>query len=45
MLTHMKESKTAPILAALDPAKAQSITAAMLAQKQNPPAAPPAPQP
>lgn len=40
MLNHMKESKTAPILAAMDPAKAQAITAAMMAQKQVQPAAP-----
>jgi flagellar motility protein MotE (MotC chaperone) len=43
MLTHMKESKTAPILAAMDPAKAQAITTAMLVQKPDAPAAPPAP--
>ncbi|HWE75298.1 MAG TPA: hypothetical protein VG328_19215 [Stellaceae bacterium] len=40
MLSHMKEAKTAPILAAMDPTKAQAITTAM-AQRQNPlPAAP-----
>jgi flagellar motility protein MotE (MotC chaperone) len=41
MLSHMKEAKTAPILAAMDPSKAQAITTA-LARKQNPPAATPA---
>ena len=29
MLSHMKEAKTAPILAAMDPTKAQAITTAM----------------
>ena len=40
MLSHMKEAKTAPILAAMDPTKAEAITAAM-AQRQNPPSVPP----
>lgn len=46
LIGHMKESKTAPILAAMDPAKAQAITTAM-AQKQSQviPAAATAPQP
>jgi flagellar motility protein MotE (MotC chaperone) len=39
MLSHMKEAKTAPILAAMDPTKAEAITTAM-AQRQNPPSAP-----
>jgi flagellar motility protein MotE (MotC chaperone) len=39
MLSHMKEAKTAPILAAMDPTKAEAITTAM-AQRPNPPAAP-----
>jgi flagellar motility protein MotE (MotC chaperone) len=42
MLSHMKEAKTAPILAAMDPAKAEAITTAM-ARRQNPPSAAPAP--
>lgn len=41
MVSHMKEAKTAPILAAMDPAKAEAITTAM-AQRQNPPSAAPA---
>jgi flagellar motility protein MotE (MotC chaperone) len=41
MLSHMKEAKTAPILAAMEPSKAQAITTA-LARKQNPLAATPA---
>ena len=40
MLSHMKEAKTAPILAAMDPTKAETITAAM-ARRQNPPSVPP----
>jgi flagellar motility protein MotE (MotC chaperone) len=40
MLSHMKEAKTAPILAAMDPAKAEAITTAM-AKRQNPPSVPP----
>jgi len=50
LLSHMKELKTAPILAAMDPAKAEAITTALV-QKQNQPAATPvsaaapAPQP
>jgi flagellar motility protein MotE (MotC chaperone) len=39
MLSHMKEAKTAPILAAMDPTKAEAITTAM-ARRQNPPSAP-----
>jgi len=39
MLSHMKEAKTAPILAAMDPTKAEAITTAM-AKRQNPPAVP-----
>jgi flagellar motility protein MotE (MotC chaperone) len=39
MLSHMKEAKTAPILAAMDPAKAEAITTAM-AKRQNPPSVP-----
>jgi flagellar motility protein MotE (MotC chaperone) len=39
MLGHMKESKTAPILAAMDPSKAEAITTAM-AKRQNPPSVP-----
>jgi flagellar motility protein MotE (MotC chaperone) len=39
MLGHMKEAKTAPILAAMDPAKAEAITTAM-AKRQNPPSVP-----
>ena len=42
MLSRMKEAKTAPILAAMDPTKAQAITTAM-AKRQNPPSVPPAP--
>jgi len=38
MLTQMKTAKTAPILAAMDPTKAQAITTAML-EKHNPPTA------
>lgn len=34
LLSHMKEAKTAPILAAMDPAKAEAVTTAM-AQKQT----------
>lgn len=34
MLSHMKEAKTAPILAAMDPTKAEAITTAM-AQRQS----------
>ena len=34
MLSHMKEAKTAPILAAMDPTKAEAITTAM-ARRQN----------
>jgi flagellar motility protein MotE (MotC chaperone) len=41
MLSHMKETKTAPILAAMDPTKAEAITTAM-AERQNPPPAVPA---
>jgi flagellar motility protein MotE (MotC chaperone) len=48
MFSRMKEAKTAPILAAMDPMKAEAITNA-LAQKQNPaapiPAAATAPAP
>ena len=41
MLSHMKEAKTAPILAAMDPSKAQAITAAMaMKQPQTAQAAP-----
>jgi flagellar motility protein MotE (MotC chaperone) len=40
MLSHMKEAKTAPILAAMDPTKAEAITTAM-ARRQNPPSVPP----
>jgi flagellar motility protein MotE (MotC chaperone) len=36
MLSRMKEAKTAPILAAMDPTKAEAITTAM-AKRQNPP--------
>jgi flagellar motility protein MotE (MotC chaperone) len=36
MLSHMKEAKTAPILAAMDPTKAEAITTAM-AKRSNPP--------
>lgn len=39
MLSHMKEAKTAPILAAMDPTKAEAITTAM-AKRQNPPSVP-----
>jgi flagellar motility protein MotE (MotC chaperone) len=39
MLSHMKEAKIAPILAAMDPTKAEAITTAM-ARRQNPPSAP-----
>jgi flagellar motility protein MotE (MotC chaperone) len=39
MLSHMKEAKTAPILAAMDPTKAEAITTAM-ARRSNPPSAP-----
>ena len=42
MLSRMKEAKTAPILAAMDPSKAEAITTAM-AKRQNPPSVPPAP--
>jgi flagellar motility protein MotE (MotC chaperone) len=42
MLSRMKEAKTAPILAAMDPTKAEAITTAM-AKRQNPPAVAPAP--
>ena len=42
MLSRMKEAKTAPILAAMDPTKAEAITTAM-AKRQNPPSVPPAP--
>jgi flagellar motility protein MotE (MotC chaperone) len=41
MFSHMKEAKTAPILAAMDPMKAEAITSA-LAQKQNQPVVIPA---
>lgn len=41
MLSHMKEAKTAPILAAMDPTKAEAITTAM-AKRRNPPSVPPA---
>ncbi|HEY3917777.1 MAG TPA: hypothetical protein VGL83_08280 [Stellaceae bacterium] len=41
LLSSMKEAKTAPILAAMEPAKAEAITTA-LAQKRNQPAATPA---
>ena len=40
MLSRMKEAKTAPILAAMDPSKAEVITTAM-AKRQNPPSVPP----
>ena len=41
MLSHMKEAKTAPILAAMDPSKAQAITTAMaMKQPQTAQAAP-----
>ena len=42
MLSRMKEAKTAPILAAMDPTKAEAITTAM-AKRQNPPSVPAAP--
>lgn len=42
MLSRMKEAKTAPILAAMDPSKAEVITTAM-AKRQNPPSVPPVP--
>jgi len=42
MLSRMKEAKTAPILAAMDPTKAEAITTAM-AKRQNPPSVPSAP--
>jgi len=41
MLSRMKEAKTAPILAAMDPTKAEAITTAM-AKRQNPPSVAPA---
>src|SRR4029077_8684916 len=44
MFSHMKEAKAAPILAAMDPMKAEAITSA-LAQKHNPPPAVPAAAP
>jgi flagellar motility protein MotE (MotC chaperone) len=44
MLSRMKEAKTAPILAAMDPTKAEAITTAM-AKRQNPPSVPPVPAP
>ncbi len=37
MLSHMREMKAAPILAAMDPAKAKAVTLA-LAEQQKPPA-------
>ena len=40
LLSAMKEAKTAPILAAMEPAKAEAITTA-LAQKRNQPTPPP----
>jgi flagellar motility protein MotE (MotC chaperone) len=40
ILSRMKEAKTAPILAAMDPTKAEAITTAM-ARRQNPPSVPP----
>ena len=39
MLSRMKEAKTAPILAAMEPTKAEAITTAM-AKRQNPPSVP-----
>jgi flagellar motility protein MotE (MotC chaperone) len=44
MLSHMKEAKTAPILAAMDPSKAEAITTAMV-RRQNPPSVPPSAAP
>jgi flagellar motility protein MotE (MotC chaperone) len=44
MLSRMKEAKTAPILAAMDPTKAEAITTAM-AKRHNPPSVPPAAAP
>ncbi len=39
VLGGMKEAKAAPILAAMDPAKAKSVTAALIARRQQRPAA------
>lgn len=39
MLTHIRERNAAPILAAMDPAKAKAVTLALTEQKNAPPAA------
>jgi flagellar motility protein MotE (MotC chaperone) len=45
LLSHMKESKTAPIFAAMDPSKAKAVTTSLVQANQKPPAPMPAPQP